>query len=112
MPFKRVFYLLLIAAVAAISGLSGVVFGGVLVYRALKSAQAPVVQAIPAVSSNPTQSLTLNTTDIQTTITQAVKTVGPAVVTVVGTIPGQNNFFGQGAEQTVSGSGFFISEQG
>ena len=38
--------------------------------------------------------------------------VGPAVVTVVGTIPGQYGFFGQTADQTVSGSGFFISDQG
>jgi 2-alkenal reductase len=33
-------------------------------------------------------------------------------VTVVGTIPGQVTFFGQTGDQTVSGSGFFISDQG
>jgi 2-alkenal reductase len=30
----------------------------------------------------------------------------------VGTIPGQTTFFGQTSDQTVSGSGFFISDQG
>jgi len=34
------------------------------------------------------------------------------VVTVVGTIPGQNTFFGPSGDQTVSGSGFFITDQG
>jgi len=33
-------------------------------------------------------------------------------VTIVGTIPGQMTFFGQTGDQTVSGSGFFISDQG
>jgi len=41
-----------------------------------------------------------------------VQKVGPAVVTVVGTIPGQNTFFGPTGDQTVSGSGVFISQQG
>jgi 2-alkenal reductase len=56
--------------------------------------------------------LILNTTQIETTITQAVQKVGPAVVTVVGTIPGQSSFFGSTGDQTVSGSGVFISDQG
>jgi serine protease Do len=38
--------------------------------------------------------------------------VGPSVVTVVGTIPGQMTFFGPTGDQTVSGSGIFISDQG
>jgi len=41
-----------------------------------------------------------------------VQAVGPAVVTVVGTVPGQMTFFGQTGDQTVSGSGFFISDTG
>jgi 2-alkenal reductase len=57
-------------------------------------------------------SLGIDTTQAETAITRAVKQVGPAVVTVVGTIPGQRTFFGQTADQTVSGSGVFISDQG
>ena len=34
------------------------------------------------------------------------------MVTVVGTIPGQMTFFGQTGDQTVSGTGFFITNQG
>jgi len=34
------------------------------------------------------------------------------VVTVVGTIPGQLTFFGPTGDQTVSGSGVFISKEG
>jgi len=41
-----------------------------------------------------------------------VQKVGPAVVTVVGTIPGQTTFFGPTGDQTVSGSGVFITDQG
>jgi 2-alkenal reductase len=54
----------------------------------------------------------INTTDIETTITQAVQKIGPAVVTVVGTLPGQMSPFGQTGDQTVSGSGVFISQTG
>jgi 2-alkenal reductase len=112
---KRILYVLLIGVVAAISALSGVAAGGALMFRAFQSRSslpAPIQQVLPASNTNPAQSFTLNTTDIQTTVTQSVQKVGPAVVTVVGTIPGQNSFFGQSSDQTVSGSGFFISEQG
>jgi serine protease Do len=115
MSWKRTLYLLLIALVASLSALSGAVAGGAVVYRAIQSRTslpAPIQQVLPASNTSPNQTFTLNTTDIQTTITQAVQRVGPAVVTVVGTIPGQVTFFGQTADQTVSGSGFFISDQG
>ena len=56
--------------------------------------------------------LVVDSTDIETTITQAVQKVGPAVVTVVGTVPGQMTFFGQAGDSTVSGTGVFISEEG
>ncbi len=60
----------------------------------------------------PARRLVLNNTDVETAITKSVQKVGPAVVTVVGTIPGQTTFFGPTGDQTVSGSGFFISDQG
>ncbi len=70
-----------------------------------------IQRAIPASNTNPNQTITLDTTNIETAITQSVKKVGPAVVTVVGTIPGQMTFFGQMGDQTVSGTGFFITDQ-
>ena len=115
MSWKRIIYLLLIAVVAGVAALSGAVAGGAVVYRAVQaraSLPAPLQLALPASNTKPAQTLILNTTDIETAITQAVQKVGPAVVTVVGTIPGQNGFFGSSGDQTVSGSGVFISDQG
>jgi 2-alkenal reductase len=115
MSTKRFVYLLLIAVVAGVSALSGVAAGGFVVYRAVQSRTslpAPIQEVLPANNTDPGQSLTINTTNIQTDITQAVQKVGPAVVTVVGTIPGQTSLFGSNGAQTVSGSGVFISDQG
>ena len=115
MSMKRVFYAVVIAVVAVGSGLSGVVVGGAAVYKAVQSRNslpAAVRQVLPASNTTAPQTFTLNTTNIQTTVTQAVKKVGPAVVTVTGTIPGQQTFFGTSPTATVSGSGIFISDQG
>lgn len=117
MSVKRILYVLLIVFVAGASALSGAVAGGVIVYRAVQQAQSgnpPVVlqPVLPASNTIPGKTLVINTTDIETTITQSVQRVAPAVVTIVGTIPGQMTFFGPTGDQTVSGSGFFISKQG
>ena len=115
MSVKRVFYVVVVAVIAGLAGLSGAVVGGAAVFRAVQarnSLPSAIQMMIPANNTNPAQTFTLNTTDIQTTVTQSVQKVGPAVVTVVGTLPGQTTFFGQSADQTVSGSGFFISDQG
>jgi S1-C subfamily serine protease len=112
---KRVLYVLFTAVIAGAAALSGAVVGGVAVYRAVQSrggVPAVVQQGLPATNTIPGQTFTLNTTEIQTTITQAVEKVGPTVVTVVGNIPGQPTLFGGGSSQTVSGSGFFISDKG
>jgi serine protease Do len=115
MTLRRVLYGFFIVVVAGIASLAGAAAGGVVVYRAVQnrsSLPAPLQQVIPANNTNPNQTFTLNTTNIETSITQSVHKVGPAVVTVVGTIPGQMTFFGQSGDQTVSGTGFFISDQG
>ena len=114
MSLRRALYILLVIAVAGVSALTGALAGGAVVYRALEGDSANLPGSIQEVlpSSPPGQTLTLNTTDIETSITQAVEKVGPAVVTVVGTIPGQNTFFGPTGDQTVSGTGFFITEDG
>jgi 2-alkenal reductase len=115
MSWKRILYVLLIAVVAGVAALSGAVAGGTVVYQAVQARAnlpAPIQEVLPASNTKPVQTLILNTTQIETTITQAVQKVGPAVVTVVGTIPGQSSFFGSTGDQTVSGSGVFISDQG
>ncbi len=118
MSWKRVFYVLVVLVVAGGSALSGVVAGGLAVYQAVRqngSVPQPlqVIQASsPASNANQGPVLEINTTQIETTITKAVAQVGPSVVTVVGTIPGQMTFFGPTGDQTVSGSGVFISKDG
>jgi 2-alkenal reductase len=117
MSFKRVLYILLVMVVAAGSATLGAAAGGFGVYQALRSGMlGPVataqVQADPVANTDPNQVLVASTTNIETTITQSVQKVGPAVVTVVGTVPGQMTFFGPTGDQTVSGSGVFISDQG
>jgi 2-alkenal reductase len=115
MTLKKSLYFLFIVVVAGTAALTGAAVGGFAVFRAVQqqsSLPAPIQQILPANNTNPSQTLVLNNTDIETAITQSVQKVGPAVVTVVGTIPGQTTFFGPTGDQTVSGSGFFISEQG
>jgi len=113
---KRILYILLVIVLAGASALIGAFAGGVVVYRTLRqqssSLPAPIQQILPASNTSPNQTLTLDTTNIETSITQSVQKVGPAVVTVVGTIPGQLTIFGPTGDQTVSGTGFFITDQG
>ena len=116
MSWKNSLYILLVIAVAGISALTGALAGGMVVYRTLQQSSPHLPGLVPGVlpsnNASPGQTLTLSTTDIETSIIQAVEKVGPAVVTVVGTIPGQNTFFGPTGDQTVSGTGFFITDQG
>jgi len=115
MSLKKVLYALFVIVIAGLSALAGAATGGYAVFRAVQqrsSLPASVQQILPANNTNPNQTLVLNNTDIETAITQSVQRVGPAVVTVVGTIPGQITFFGPTGDQTVSGSGVFISQDG
>lgn len=115
MSWKRVFYAFVVMIVAGVSALGGALAGGLAVYRVVSMNQTTVPaladQAVSAGTPSPNQ-LVVDSTDIETSITQAVQKVGPAVVTVVGTVPGQMTFFGQASDSTVSGTGFFISQDG
>jgi serine protease Do len=110
--WKRILYILFVVIIAASAALAGALAGGLAVYSAVlqRLQSPPAISSAPAVT--PASSLQIETTDIETTVTQAVAQVGPAVVTVVGTIPGQMTFFGPTGDQTVSGSGVFISPEG
>ena len=113
MSWKKTLYILLVMVVAGVSALTGAAAGGAVVYKTLqRGVSAPIQDVLPTDNTTPGQTLTLNTTDIETSVTQSVERVGPTVVTVVGTVPGQNTFFGPTGDQTVSGSGFFITDQG
>jgi len=123
MSWKRVLYALILMLTAGIASLCGAAAGGAVVYQALQkqgsaSLASPTqpVEAIPAAVSSTIgsqeQNLVVNTTEVETAITQAVQNLRSAVVTVVGTVPGQTTYFGSTGDQTVSGSGVFISDQG
>jgi 2-alkenal reductase len=118
MPWKKIIYLFLIFIFGGVSALCGAAVGGVVVYQnvrqeiiSLQAASVPsTIEVLPATSAS--QNLAVNTTDVETTITAAVQNVGPTVVTVVGTIPGQQTFFGYSGDSSSSGSGVFISTDG
>ncbi len=132
MTKNRILYLGLVILLAGVAALSGAAAGGAVVYQVMNQAETArlttsvPVTSIPASDKSQTQpqtqiqtqtqsqgtTIVVNTTQIDTTITQAVKQVGPSVVTVVGTVPGQMTFRGMTANGTVSGSGVFISSQG
>ncbi|MBE0671596.1 MAG: trypsin-like peptidase domain-containing protein [Anaerolineales bacterium] len=116
MTWKKTLYLLLVVVVAAGSALTGAVAGGFAVYQVASQRQSIdlPVGGPTTLSTNhtPEQSFTISSTNIETDITKSVQKVGPAVVTIVGTIPGQQTIFGMTSDGKVSGSGFFISDQG
>jgi serine protease Do len=116
MSLRRVLYVLFILFIAGASALVGAAAGGFAVYRAVQGQSsnlpAPIQDILPANNTNPGQILTLNNTDVETAVTTSVQKISPTVVTVVGTIPGQTTFFGNTGDQTVSGSGFFITDKG
>jgi serine protease Do len=114
---KRVLYALFVIVIAIAAALTGAVAGGVAVYQAVSQEQSSSlpaanqeVEILPASSER--QSLVVSSIEVETAVTQAVQNTGPAVVTVVGTIPGQRTRFGMTSESTVSGSGVFISADG
>ena len=105
MTRNRILYLALVILLAGVAALSGAAVGGVAVYQVMSRVQparltssAPVTESLPANTKSQTQTqspnLIVNTTQVETTITQAVRKVGPAVVTVVGTVQGQLTPFG------------------
>jgi len=122
MTKNRILYLALVIILAGVASLSGAAAGGAVVYQVMSRAQtsrlsvasAPVTESQPASNSSQSKTTTLivNTTQVETTVTQAVKKVGPAVVTVIGNVPAQVTPMGMSGSGTVSGSGVFISSQG
>ncbi len=70
---KRVLYVLFVIIVALTASLAGAAAGGIAVYRAMENREslpAPLQDVIPANDTNPGQTITLDTTDIETSITQ------------------------------------------
>jgi len=111
MSWKRILYVLFVGLVAVASATAGAIVGGCVVWSIFEtdSNNALPIQANPEITP---ASLQISNTEIETTITQAVERVGPAVVTVLGTVPGQMTFFGRTPDGQSSGSGVIISAEG
>ncbi|HSB67560.1 MAG TPA: trypsin-like peptidase domain-containing protein [Anaerolineales bacterium] len=119
MSLKKLLAVLLAMVVIGGAALFGAMAGGVVVFRLMSQQQAAAIKSTPtqtAIEAIPVTSdpgtLVVNTTDVETAVTQAVQSVGPTVVTVVASIPGQNTFFGYTGDSTSTGSGVFISSVG
>lgn len=114
--------LIIIIFVLVLVGLSvvGGAFGGagVMYFAITNGLLGPVDgMALAAESESTTDGeqpsrLVVSTTEMETAITNTVAGVGPAVVTVVGRVLTQRDFFGYSSESQVSGSGVIISEKG
>lgn len=120
MKGKLLLLALVLVFVAGVSGLGGAVLGIAYYSQFANHTTTTQVAALPAAATVSNQSaqitqsqvLKVSNTEVQTDITQAVEKVGPAVVTVVGTITGQVDFFGRTTEAQSSGSGVVISTDG
>ncbi|WP_113918789.1 S1C family serine protease [Levilinea saccharolytica] len=113
MNARRILYGVFVALVAVGAALLGALGGGLAVYAALRTpaAEQPAV-AVNPLAGQPAGVLQVESTQIETAITRAVDTVGPAVVTVVGKAPDQATIFGWVSGGTVSGSGVILSADG
>lgn len=119
MVWRRILSIFGIFFIVGLAAFSGVLVGRSMVLNTntAPSASTATSAIVPAAVANfnyeaTQQVLKVNTTEIETAITDTVQKVGPAVVTVKGTIPGQMTFFGQSSDETVSGSGVFITRDG
>ena len=128
---KRKAIIILVILVSGFTALLGAISGAFIVYRlenqgllrldviepteAIQATEIPTDEVVPQEitdETNAPQTIFVDNTDVQTTITEVVQKVGPAVVTVVGSINYQSFPFGSTVTSDVSGSGVFISPQG
>ena len=112
MTWKRILYVFFVGVVAVTSATAGAVVGGRVVWLMTKPGTSSVVPTYDSSTTVPASNLQISNTDIETAITQTVEKVGPAVVTVTGTVPGQVTFFGRLPDGQSSGSGVIISSEG
>lgn len=124
MTLKRFALLILILGLVAGAALTGALAGGMVVYQTMQGQIQKLQQVQPAATANTSSTpnltqqtqgvtkLVINSTEIETAITQAVEKVGPAVVTVVTQLQVRRTPFGQSQVATGSGSGVIVSKEG
>jgi len=109
---KRFALFFVVLLLVGVSALGGAFVGATIVQNAQNRALPEPITIVQESGSQNGGELFVSSSDISTTVTEVVELVEPAVVTVVGEIPGQRTFFGFTNEQEVSGSGFIISTSG
>lgn len=112
MNIKRIVIVLTILLVAVGSAFVGAVSGTLITMNYLNTNQAETLGLPTQAETSQADQIFVNNSNIETTITQVVTQVEPAVVTVVGTVSGVITFFGVSEDQEVSGSGVIISQSG
>jgi len=120
MNLKRILYILLTITLAGAAGVGGAIAGGAAIFAYMKNQmsvqQATIANQITemdtAVIDQNQTILQVDAVAVQSAVTQAVEKVGPAVVTVVATLPDTMTVWGRVAGGTSSGSGVIISENG
>ncbi len=106
---------IILVLIMMISALGGGVVSGAVVYGLLQTQTTELVTeaaAEPPATTPEAMQIQLSNTDLETTITDAVREISPSVVTVLGLIADEPSFFSQTANQEVSGSGVIISSDG
>jgi serine protease Do len=120
MNLKRILYILLTITLAGAAGVGGAIGGGTAVFAYMKNQMSVQQTAIvnqatkletPVAAQNQTI-VQVDAVEVQSAVTQAVEKVGPAVVTVVATLPDTMSVWGRVSGGTSSGSGIIISENG
>ncbi len=97
---------MIMLAIAILASLVGGVIGGAVVFISIETQPASPPPASQAALS---ESITV---EVSSAVTEVVSRVGSSVVTVINHLPPQRSFFGGVIEQSGSGSGVVISDEG
>ena len=106
-------FVVIVLVVALLAAGVGAAGGSAAMYFLLRSkTSSNPAQVVTDTAQTATTSLRVESTDIETAITDGVEKVSPAVVTVVATLPDQMGFFGTISGGQSTGSGFILTSDG
>lgn len=111
MNTKQKQILVIIAITAVFSSMFGAIVGGFAVFTASEKSNLSAQKYETTLPISQKQ-LKIANSQIETTITEAVENISPAVVTIIGTIPGKLTWLGMTPDTQVTGSGVIISPDG
>jgi serine protease Do len=109
---KTILFLLIIGTVISAAIFGAFIGASIVIDRFDGSTEVSAQLSMETALPNLTKQIEVSSSEVSTTITKIVELVEPAVVTVVGEIPGQQTILGFSGDQQVSGSGFIISGDG